>query len=101
MNSINYNTIKRRDEFYNLHLKNIFNHQIEIIKEDDNKELYQNYLIILKKYDKISILNNFDCPVCLMNVTQYIFYKCNHFLCRECHISWTAKNCPICRSKYI
>ena len=42
-----YNTIKRRDEFYNLHLKNIFNHQIEIIKEDDNKELYQNYLIIL------------------------------------------------------
>ena len=98
LNSTNYNTIKRRDEFYNLHLKNIFNHQIEIIKTHDDKELYQNYLIILKKYEKISILNDCECPICLLNVTQYTFYKCNHFLCSECHQKWSVKTCPICRS---
>ena len=98
LDSTNYNTIKRRDEFYNLHLKNIFNHQIEIIKDDDDKELYQNYLIILKKYDKISVLNDCECPVCLLNVKQYTFYKCHHFLCSECNLNWSLKTCPICRS---
>ena len=55
----------------------------------------------MNKYDKINILNECECPVCLLGSKQYDFYKCNHFLCTECHLKWTFKFFLICRSNYI
>ena len=76
--------------------------KIDIIK---NKiETYNKYLILTKKYDNNTKnykdeLKNCDCPICLTTVTQYTFYKYNHFLCSECFTNWDKikKTCPICQ----
>ena len=91
-----------RNAYYNTHLKNIKEWEIEIMKTDDI-DTYNKYLILVQSYEHNNHLYrntiNDECPVCITDTKVHTFYRCEHYICSECYTKWNTikKNCPICR----
>ena len=103
INSNNKRIITLRNIYYKLHIKNLKDWQIDIIKEDS--ETYTKFLILVQKYEHNTnlyrdTLLNCECNICLENKTIHTFYRyCEHYFCSECYTNWNIikKTCPMCR----
>ena len=102
MNSNDREIISLRNAYHKLHLKNLKDWEIDIMKIEDS-ETYNKYLILVEKYEKNNqsyrdTLND-ECPVCITNKQVHTYYRCEHYICSECFTNWNniKLTCPLCR----
>ena len=90
--------IMMRDKFYQIFFTDILQYTDLI--------MYKQYKLIIYFYSTERLLNgkqkieNCECAICLLTVTQYKAYKCSHSICSDCFTQWNKINntCSLCRS---